>query len=99
MLLQLDCKNAFNSGDRAAIIRGLERFFPQLLPFFTQMYCESAMPEMRAELRQADGAAVDAVYIIKSELGCQQGDPLSPLCFAVALTMPCTPYQTQQVMS
>ena len=44
------------------------------------------MPEMRAELRQADGAAVDAVYIIKSELGCQQGDPLSPLYFAVALT-------------
>ena len=54
---------------------------------------------MRAELRQADGAAVDAVYIIKSELGCQQGDPLSPLYFAVALMNALHPYQTQQVMN
>ena len=43
------------------------------------------MPEMRAELRKCDGAQLDAVYITLSELGCQQGDPLGPLLFAVAI--------------
>ena len=86
MVLQVDCTNAFNGVDRAAMVDGLERFYPQLLPLFSAVYCGSMMPEMRSELRQADGAAEDAVYITLSELGCQQGDPLGPLLFSVALT-------------
>ena len=84
-VIQLDCANAFNSVDRLAIIRGLERFSPELLPYFEAVYCGATMPEMRAELRKCDGAQRDAVYITLSELGCQQGDPLGPLLFAVAI--------------
>ena len=84
-VIQLDCANAFNSVDRLAIIKGLERFCPQLLPYFEAVYCGATMPEMRAELRKCDGAQSDAVYITLSELGCQQGDPLGPLLFAVAI--------------
>ena len=84
-VIQLDCANAFNSVDRLAILRGLERFCPELLPYFESVYCGATMPEMRAELRKCDGAQKDAVYITLSELGCQQGDPLGPLLFAVAI--------------
>ena len=84
-VIQLDCANAFNSVDRLAIIKGLERFCPELLPYFEAIYCGATMPEMRAELRKCDGAQADAVYITLSELGCQQGDPLGPLLFAVAI--------------
>ena len=77
-VIQLDCANAFNSVDRLAIIAGLERFCPELLNYFEAVYCGATMPEMRAELRQCDGAQKDAVYITLSELGCQQGDPLGP---------------------
>ena len=84
-IIQMDCANAFNSVDRLAIIKGLERFCPELLPYFAAVYCGTTMPEMRAELRQCDGAQSDAVYITLSELGCQQGDPLGPLLFAVAI--------------
>ena len=84
-VIQLDCANAFNSVDRLAIINGLERFCPELLPYFESVYCGATMPEMRAELRKCDGAQKDAVYITLSELGCQQGDPLGPLLFAVAM--------------
>jgi hypothetical protein len=37
-LLILDSENAFNSIDRAKIIRALERFGPGLLPFFDLLY-------------------------------------------------------------
>ena len=56
-LLQLDCKNAFNSVCRTAIISGLERFCPELLPLFAAVYCGDVNPELRAELlaQTADG--------------------------------------------
>lgn len=97
-VIQLDCANAFNSVDRLAIINGLERFCPELLPYFEAVYCGATMPEMRAELRQCDGAQRDAVYITLSELGCQQGDPLGPLLFAVAIAHALNPLDdaTQQ---
>lgn len=88
VVVQLDCTNAFNSVDRRAIVEGLERFCPQLLPYFSAIYCGEHMPEMRAERRAPDGNGFETCspYIISSELGCQQGDPLGPLLFAVALT-------------
>lgn len=85
-LVLLDSENAFNTICRVAIARGLERFCPELLPLFQALYCGALPPELRMELRRADGAAADEVRIIKSHLGCQQGDPLGPLWFAVGAT-------------
>jgi len=82
--VQLDCVNAVNSVDRAAVLQAIQRFCPELLPYFTAVYCGETLPEMRAEMREADGAQADLVYLILSELGCQQGDPLGPLLFALA---------------
>ncbi|KAG5178968.1 hypothetical protein JKP88DRAFT_280704 [Tribonema minus] len=48
-----------------------------LLPHFESVYCGDTAPEMRVEV---NGEA----RIICSHLGCQQGDPLGPLYFAVA---------------
>jgi hypothetical protein len=98
-VIQLDCANAFNSVDRLAIIKGLERFCPELLPYFEAIYCGATMPEMRAELRKCDGAQRDAVYITLSELGCQQGDPLGPLLFAVAIAHALNPEDAENADS
>jgi hypothetical protein len=92
--VQLDCVNAFNSVDRAAILAAIQRFCPELLPYFTAVYCGETLPEMRAEMRKADGAQADLVYLILSELGCQQGDPLGPLLFALALVHVLNPVST-----
>eukprot|EP00953_Heterococcus_sp_UTEX-ZZ885_P000740 917-Heterococcus_DN1.PRE.1 len=88
VVVQLDCVNAFNSVDRLAIVRGLERFCPELLPYFDAVYCGDNMPELRAERDDVDanGLLTRHHYIVLSELGCQQGDPLGPILFAVALT-------------
>ena len=85
-IVQLDCENAFNSVDRAAIVHGLEHYCPLLLPLFQALYCGNTPPELRVALQQYDGAAEDGVRIILAHLGCQQGDPLGPLWFAVAAT-------------
>jgi Reverse transcriptase (RNA-dependent DNA polymerase) len=86
-VLQLNCRNAFNSVDRKAIVEALQRFqLSQLLPFFTAMYLGDTLPELRADKRKADGAADDSSYIILSQLGVQQGDPLGPLLYALAQT-------------
>ena len=97
-LLQLDCKNAFNSVCRTAIISGLERFCPELLPLFAAVYCGDITPELRAELlvQAADGTTTIEPHIIQSELGCQQGDPLGPLLFAVAVTHALNPIQPDE---
>jgi hypothetical protein len=84
-VLQLDCKNAFNSVDRAAMLSAVESFCPELLPYFVAVYCGDNTPEMRAELKEAHGAHQNMAYVIYSELGCQQGDPLGPLLFAITL--------------
>ena len=85
-LLLLDCENAFNSMDRATIIAALERFEPRLLPLFDFLYCGETPPELRVELRCSDGAEEDTNKIVLSQLGCQQGDPLGPLWFALGVT-------------
>ena len=99
-ILQLDCKNAFNSVDRKAILAGLERFgLTALIPFFTAMYLGETLPELRAELRVADGAATDGAYLIHSQLGVQQGDPLGPLLYALAQTHALHPVQSSSSSS
>ena len=86
IVVQLDAENAFNTVDRAAIVNGLEHYCPRLLPLFQALYCGETPPELRACLQQRDGAQVDDARILQSHLGCQQGDPLGPLWFAVAST-------------
>lgn len=86
IIVQLDCENAFNSVDRAAMVSGLEHYCPKLLPLFAALYCGDGPPELRVALRRDDGAETDGVSIVRAHLGCQQGDPLGPLWFAVAAT-------------
>jgi hypothetical protein len=86
VVIQLDVANAFNTISREFILLGLEEMCPKLLPLFTALYCGEHAPEMRYELRERDGATSDMVHFIDSEVGCQQGDPLSPLWFSVGLT-------------
>jgi Reverse transcriptase (RNA-dependent DNA polymerase) len=50
------------------------------------MYLSDTLPELRADKRAVDGAAADSSYIIQSQLGVQQGDPLGPLLYALAQT-------------
>ncbi len=86
-VLQLDCTNAFNSVDRLAVVEGISRFVPELLPYFSAGYLGETMPEMLAQLRVADGAATDSSYKISSVLGSsQQGDPLGPIYYSLAQT-------------
>ena len=72
----------------------VKAYCPELLPYFSQLYCGEYAPELRAELKQAHGAASDCAYVISSELGCQQGDPLGPLLFALALVHVLNPVST-----
>jgi Reverse transcriptase (RNA-dependent DNA polymerase) len=85
-IVQLDSENAFNTICRTAIAKGLERFCPRLLPLFEALYCGQQPPELRYEVTQATGSAGGRVHVLHSHLGCQQGDPLGPLWFAVGAT-------------
>jgi Reverse transcriptase (RNA-dependent DNA polymerase) len=75
-----------------------ERFCPELLPLFAAVYCGDVTPELRAELlvQTADGTTTIEPHIIESQLGCQQGDPLGPLLFAVAVTNALNPVQSAE---
>ena len=97
-LLLLDCENAFNSIDRATIIAALERFAPQMLTCFELLYCGPIAPELRVALRRSDGAEEDGAKIVLSQLGCQQGDPLGPLWFALGMTHLLHPPETDSLV-
>lgn len=72
-LLKLDLKNAFNLVSRAAFIKQVRINFPELEPWVRYCY-ESDSPYLWVgELR------------FRSVTGVQQGDPLGPLLFSLAL--------------
>ena len=73
---QHDCRNAFNEVTRASIRSQLVRFFPSLLPFFDLCY------RGFGALRFLRNGVFDA---IDSAEGTQQGDPLGPFFFSLAI--------------
>ena len=70
-VLQLDISNAFNSVHRSAIINSLSSFAPHLLP-----WASASLQPSRLHLGQD---------IIWSKEGGQQGSPLVPLLFSLAI--------------
>jgi hypothetical protein len=78
-IVALDLKNAFNSVLRSAIFRGLHEIYPELIPYFTAMYCNRRPPNL---LFKKDDGSID---IISSQSGAQQGDPLGPFLFCVGI--------------
>ena len=72
VFLKVDFHNAFNTVDRAALLRQVRLHLPGLAPWAEWCYsCHSRL------LFHGD--------VFTSEAGVQQGDPLGPLLFALAL--------------
>ena len=74
VILKVDLKNAFNKVSRYHILRLAKKHFPGLARWLHWCY----------------GAAEDPYlwfgdWIIRSKEGCQQGDPLGPLCFSLVI--------------
>ena len=72
VLLKVDFKNAFNTIRRDSILEAVSKFFPSLLPFVSSAYDDSS------ELLMGQ-------FKVSSEEGAQQGDPLGPLLFCLAM--------------
>ena len=70
-LLKLDFANAFNAISRDVILRTVHDELPELFPFITTCYNSSS------HLCFGD-------FLISSDEGAQQGDPLGPLVFCAA---------------
>ena len=72
ILVKLDFKNAFNSLSRSAMLNAVLSTIPELYP-----YCYSAYS--KASLLKYDN------FTLLSQTGPQQGDPLGPLLFCLAI--------------
>ena len=76
IVIKTDAKNAFNTVDRSAFLSEVASIFPELYPFVAQCYIPPAKLTVRVGCK---------TQFILSEEGVQQGDPLGPLLFALAL--------------
>ena len=76
IMIKTDAKNAFNTVDRSVFLSKVASIFPELFPFVTLCYITPARLTVRVECE---------TKFILSEQGVQQGDPLGPLLFALAL--------------
>ena len=72
VFLKLDFANAFNTIDRSCFLREVRSKMPGLAPWAD--FCYAAASNL-----------VFGRHIITSDNGVQQGDPLGPLLFALAL--------------
>ena len=72
VIAQIDIKNAFNSLDRHEILASCREFFPSLTPWVDWTYGANSVLFLGTEE-------------ISSQRGVQQGDPLGPLLFSLAL--------------
>ena len=75
VLIKLDVINAFNSVRRNAVLEAVALHIPELLAFTASAYCAPSLLQFGDEQ-------------ILSEEGVQQGDPLGPLFFSLALNGP-----------
>ena len=75
---QNDASNAFNSVSRDAIKQQLQQLFPEILPFFD--LCYETVGQLR--IFRAD---LNCFQFLRSAEGTQQGDPLGPFLFALAI--------------
>lgn len=71
-ILQLDLSNAFNSVDRTAVLKGVQKWAPHLGPWATLSL-------------QSSATLFSALGRLSSAQGVQQGSPLGPLFFNVAI--------------
>ena len=72
VLLKIDAENAFNLVDRSVMFEQVRSVFPELSAFVE--WCYGSAPHLFA-----------GDYLIASEAGVQQGDPLGPLLFALTI--------------
>eukprot|EP00660_Eupelagonema_oceanica_P019806 gene19806-biopygen19481 len=72
VLLKLDFRNAFNTIDRSIVLKAVRERLPTISPWVEFCYADPSRLFF-------DGA------VLFSEEGVQQGDPLGPLLFALAL--------------
>ena len=71
-----DARNAFNSVSRRAVLDALRRYLPELLPYISVFYADDGDLIIRMPW---------GVEYARSQTGVQQGDPLGPMLFALAL--------------
>ena len=74
--LKLDARNAFNTTSRQPILSEVALHFPKLFPSISKCYVQSLQLTTRLNL--------STCYITSAE-GVQQGDPLGPFLFSLAL--------------
>ena len=72
LLAQVDPGHAFNHVSRAAVHRAVESVCPTILPWVALTLC------YRSHLNFGS-------FLLSSSSGVQQGDPLGPLLFALAI--------------
>lgn len=72
ILVKVDVKNAFNSVRRDVMLNTIKEKVPEIFPYLYQCYAN------HSNLYLGD-------WIILSALGCQQGDPLVPPIFCLAI--------------
>lgn len=72
ILLKVDVKNAFNSVSRVALLTEIQKEIPNLYPYLWQCY-------------SSPSNLMYNNHSIFSAVGCQQGDPLGPAIFSLAI--------------
>ncbi|CAG9118843.1 unnamed protein product [Plutella xylostella] len=72
VVLKVDIKNAFNSIDRGTFLTEIKELTPEIYPYLWQCYSSPSYLIYNSNR-------------IHSEVGCQQGDPLGPAIFSLAI--------------